>query len=195
MDLVEAITTRRSTHSLRDPAPDDDQFAAMLEIAAAAPDHGMLRPWRWILLRGPARAALGSCLTRSAPPDRRQAAVAKALRAPLMAILVFKPRTHHKVIEWEQLAATSNLAYGMMLLLHASGYGSIWRTGALCANPDLPEFLGLASDERTLGSLDIGTPQAAPAAPRPPLDIAGRISTMPHPRPPQHEEGNPLVQP
>ncbi|MCW2641051.1 MAG: hypothetical protein JWP76_3357 [Dactylosporangium sp.] len=193
MNLVEAISTRRSTHALCEPAPEDDAFVSLLEIAATAPDHGMLRPWRWILLRGAARLALGSYLSRGAPPERQHSASAKAKRTPLMAILVFKPSVHHKVFEWEQLAATSSMTYAMMLLLHASGFGSIWRTGSLCTNEELPRFLGLTAEERVLGSLDIGTPLAVPTDVRPTIDIASRVSTMSAPGLSTNELGKPIV--
>ncbi|HEY5676233.1 MAG TPA: nitroreductase family protein, partial [Myxococcales bacterium] len=40
------------------PGPDDLQLAAILEAAAAAPDHGELVPWRFVLVPGEARERL-----------------------------------------------------------------------------------------------------------------------------------------
>jgi nitroreductase len=179
MDLQTAIVTRRSHHHLTEPAPGDDEFADLLGMAAMAPDHGMLRPWRWILVRDTARLALGECFAWDTPVDRRDEAAAKALRAPLLATLVFQPRTGHKVPEWEQLAATSAMSHALMLLLHGKGYGSIWRTGAFAGSPVVRRMLCLRQDERLLGWLYIGTPGPDRAVPpRAPEDLTDRLSSF-----------------
>lgn len=100
MDVMTAVLTRRSRQTLNEPAPGDAEFAYLLGGAAAAPDHGSLRPWRWILLRGEDRKTLGESLASEAPPEQRDRIAGKALRAPLMAALVFRPVAGHKVPEW-----------------------------------------------------------------------------------------------
>src|ERR1044072_1729118 len=124
-----AILTRRSIHSLSGPAPSDREFAYLLKGAAAAPDHGRLRPWRWILLRDADLEAVGACLASAAEPEERTLVEKKFMRAPLKAVLVFSPMAEHRVPEWEQLASARNVAYGLMLLLHARGVGNLLRTG------------------------------------------------------------------
>ncbi|MFC6016155.1 nitroreductase [Plantactinospora solaniradicis] len=187
MDLVTAILTRRSEHFLTDPAPSDDEFADLLRAAAAAPDHGMLRPWRWILVRHTERHALGECFAADAGAERPDEpatevatrVAAKVLRAPLLATLVFQPRLGHRIPEWEQLAATSSMSHALMLLLHARGYGSIWRTGAFVASPTARQMLGLHQDERLLGWLYIGTPPRDRALqPRVVQDVTDRLSSF-----------------
>ncbi|MGW7046856.1 nitroreductase family protein [Streptomyces avermitilis] len=174
-----AVLTRRSKYILHEPAPCDAEFAYLLNGAAAAPDHGNLRPWRWILLRGTDREALGACLATEAPPEQQERIAQKALRAPLMAGLVFCPTPGHRIPEWEQMAAASSMAYGLMLLLHSRGYGSIWRTGRLCESRAAHDLLGLAPTEQLLGSLDIGTPDASETpARRRPGNVSDRVSTF-----------------
>jgi nitroreductase len=85
VDVQTAILTRRSEHRLTDPAPSAEEFAELLAIAATAPDHGQLRPWRWILLRGAEREALGACFAAEAAANRSAEAAGKPLRAPLLA--------------------------------------------------------------------------------------------------------------
>ncbi|WP_326664978.1 nitroreductase family protein [Streptomyces sp. NBC_00385] len=159
MDVMTAVLTRRSEHILHAPAPDDAEFTYLLRGASLAPDHGRLRPWRWILLRGDERAELGLAIAAETGADAAETERLrnKYQRAPLSAALVFVPRTH-PVPEWEQLAAASCVAHSLMLLLHARDYGSVWRTGRLATSPVVGEFLGLRSPERLLGILDIGTP-------------------------------------
>ncbi|CAL9285695.1 nitroreductase family protein [Streptomyces sp. SudanB182_2057] len=180
MDVFTALLTRRSEHHLVDPAPGDEEFAYLLKVAATAPDHGLLRPWRWILLRGADREELGACFAAAAPEERRSQAAAKTRRAPLLASLVFAPARAHKVPEWEQLAATSAMTHSLMLLLHSRGYGSIWRTGAGVQAPAVRRLLGLGEAERCLGWLYIGTARSDASRRRRPLhDVSDRLSRLP----------------
>lgn len=174
-----AVLTRRSEHVLVEPAPVDAEFTYLLMGAANSPDHGRLRPWRWILLRGGAREELGIRLAADAPVDRRGQVAAKTLRAPLLASLVFAPRSDHKVPEWEQMAATSAVAQSLMLLLHSRGYGSIWRTGPGVESESVRSLLGLAESERLLGWLYVGTSASTEAQVRRPLaDIGNRVTAL-----------------
>jgi len=180
MDVTTALLTRRSEHDLVDPAPGDEEFAYLLKVAATAPDHGLLRPWRWILIRGEAREELGACFAEEAPTDRRSQAAAKTQRAPLLASLVFTPVQGHKVPEWEQLAATCTMTRSPMLLLHARGFGSIWRTGTGVRSPRVRQLLTLKDEEDCLGWLYIGTVNAGASRRRRPLgDVSDRLSRLP----------------
>ncbi|WP_406430413.1 nitroreductase family protein [Streptomyces sp. NBC_00631] len=151
------LLTRRSEQHLAEPAPGDAEFTYLLQGAVTSPDHGKLRPWRWVLLRDGDREVLGSCLAAETDDLPAERVKAKLLRAPLVAALVFSPRQGHRIPEWEQLAAASCMAHALMLLLHSRGYGSIWRTGRLAQSTAAARLLGLAPHERLLGSLDIGT--------------------------------------
>ncbi|WP_245873285.1 nitroreductase family protein [Streptomyces phaeoluteigriseus] len=174
-----AILTRRSEHFLTDPAPSDDELTYLLRGAAAAPDHGMLKPWRWILLRGADRAVLGTCLTDEHPGQAAGRWVADMLRAPLLAALVFAPQPNGKVPEWEQLAATSAMTHSLMLLLHARGYGSVWHTDRLAESTAARALLRISPTERLLGGLSMGTPDPDTKRPRWPLeDVSHRISVF-----------------
>ncbi|NEW77726.1 nitroreductase family protein [Streptomyces rhizosphaericus] len=179
MDVTTAMLTRRSEHDLLDPAPDDNEFTYLLKVAAAAPDHGLLHPWRWVLVRGDDRDALGACFAEDVREERRARAVAKVQRAPLLASLVFAPVRGHKVPQWEQLAATSAMTHALMLLLHSRGFGSIWRTGALVHSPQARRLLDLADGEELLGWLYIGTPDpSAPRRRRELYDVSGRLTKL-----------------
>lgn len=177
MDVMTAILTRRSEQHLAVPAPSDAEFTYLLQGAVTAPDHGKLRPWRWVLLREDDRETLGSCLAAETDDLPAEQVRAKLLRAPLVAALVLSPRVGHRIPEWEQLAAASCVTHSLMLLLHSRSYGSIWRTGRLTRSKAAAELLGLAPHERLLGSLDIGTPTASAQRRQRPLeDVAGYVT-------------------
>ncbi|MFF8593332.1 nitroreductase family protein [Streptomyces sp. NPDC015220] len=180
MDVFTAVLTRRSAKRLVGPAPGDEEFRYLLQTAATAPDHGVLRPWRWILVRGQGLHTVVDGLAEEDPAVPRQQLVDKVVRAPLKAMLVFRPRVGHRVPEWEQLAAASAMTHALLLLLHARGYAAIWRTGRLCTSRTLPGTLGLADGERLLGALDIGSPDPAsgPQRRRSPVDVTDHVATL-----------------
>lgn len=167
MNPVQAIVTRRSVTRLRAPAPGDTELLGLIRGAMTAPDHGRLRPWRLVVLRGDARRLLGVALAKTAGDDdvARERAVAKPLRAPLLVSIVFTPHAGHRVPEWEQLAAAAAMVQNLSLLLHVRRYGSIWRSGRVVEAEAVREALHLAPGERLLGWLYVGTPESPQRTP------------------------------
>lgn len=185
MDVMTAVLSRRSEHHLVEPAPNDQEFAYLLRAAATAPDHGGLRPWRLILVRDEGRAALERCFAdEGAGSASRRRQLAEIQGAPLLATLVFSPVPPETgqdgpVPEWEQLAATSAMAGSLILLLHARGFGSVWRTGGFTESQRIRRALGLRGEERLLGWLCIGTPPGSTSPRRRvPEDVTDRISVF-----------------
>ena len=73
MDLFDAIDTRASAGRLTGPGPSPEQMDRLLRAAGRAPDHGRLRPWRFIVLDGADRERFA-----------RAAAAAKRVRIPTL---------------------------------------------------------------------------------------------------------------
>ena len=59
MEMLEGILNRTSSPLLEEPAPSPEQIENMLQAAIRAPDHGRLKPYRFILIEGQEREALG----------------------------------------------------------------------------------------------------------------------------------------
>ena len=59
MDALELLLKRVSVPRLQDPAPTAEQLNLMLRAALRAPDHGQIRPWRFVTVQGDDRKALG----------------------------------------------------------------------------------------------------------------------------------------
>lgn len=175
MDALEALTTRASPPGLVEPAPDEAALDQMLRAAVRAPDHGRLHPWRFIVVAGPARSALGQVLAdamRQREPGTAEVALAKErskpLRAPLIVVVAATLREHRGVPAVEQIIATGAAAQNILVAAHALGYGGFWRTGAAAYDVIVKRALGLRDDDAIVGFLYLGTPLAAPpAAPAP----------------------------
>ena len=180
MDALDAIFARHSTGRLTDPAPTGDELDLILRAAAAAPDHGELRPFRFVVLAGEAKDAFGQvladaylarCEAAGATPTPGQLTKerTKLGRAPL--VLVVGGMNHHdEVIPWaEQVAAVAAAAQNVLVAATALGYGSMWRTGDPAYDPRVKAALGFGEHDAIVGFLYLGTPhegdQKAPRTP------------------------------
>jgi nitroreductase len=174
MEALEAVLTRQSVPPtfLREPGPDDAALARILAAGACAPDHGRLRPWRFIVIRGKARERLGEVFVEALAkrqPDAAEAAIEqerlRPLRAPLLiAVAARIAKEHPKIPEIEQILSTAAAAQNLLLAAHAQGFGAKWLTGPNAYDQHVKSALGLAPDDRLLGFLHFGTIEGAPPA-------------------------------
>lgn len=162
MDVIDIIKTRREPAKLTDPAPSDEILGAAFTAAATAPDHKMLRPWRFMKIAGDARKDFGELMAQSLKgrkPDVDAASLerekAKALRAPLIvvAIATIKPGAP----EVEQLLAAGAAVQNFTLALHGSGFGSFWRTGEAAYDPAMKQSLGIPAEDHIIGFIYVGS--------------------------------------
>lgn len=163
---LQALLSRQSHWPLMSLGPDDQDLAAIFDAALRAPDHGRLRPWRFVIVRGAARAALGEVLVDLAcarsPGDPRSAhahRAKKAQAAPVIIALGAAIDTASSVPEVEQLLAVGAAAMNMLNAIHVLGYGGFWATGADSYDAAMHTALGFEPSERLLGFLYVGTPQ------------------------------------
>lgn len=172
MQAIDALLKRRSAKALTDPAPDEGALALLLECAARAPDHGRLRPWRFIVIRGAARARLGELmadqLRRTQPAASAEALQRerqKAFRAPLIVVVAAVCTALAKVPAIEQIIAAGAAAQNMLLAATALGFGAMWKTGDAAYDDTVKVALGLEAKDSIVGFLYLGT---APADAVPP---------------------------
>lgn len=163
MDALEAMHTRVSAPRLMDPVPTPDVLKNIFKAALRAPDHLVLRPWRFLLVTGVGRERLGEIFAAAAQSDdtditagQLQRERIKPLRAPLIVIAVAVIRAHSEVPEIEQLISTGATVNNMMLSAHSQGIGAMWRTGVMAYHPVVKAGLGLAGHEKIVGFLYLG---------------------------------------
>lgn len=176
IDVFDAIHDRRSCSRLLAPAPSAGDLRRIVEAAVAAPDHGRLRPWRFVALTGAAKDAFGDVLAEAyvrrvraegGEPDAGTLAKerTKLERAPMVLVVGAVRRETTKVPWTEQYAAAVAAAQNALLAATALGYGSMWRTGDPAYDDHVKAALGLGPDDAVVAFLYLGT--APPDAPRP----------------------------
>jgi nitroreductase len=168
-DALEVIQARRSIGRLKEPAPSESELTQILEAAVAAPDHGELKPWRFIILRGDAKDAFGEVLADAylarvqaigaSPTDGQlKKERTKLGRAPIV-VVVCAINQHSEEIPWvEQLLAAGAAAENMLLAATALGYASMWRTGPAAYDHRVLHALGLDDRDAVVGFVYLGTP-------------------------------------
>ena len=169
-----ALIGRVSPLRLVDPAPANADLDQILAAGVRAPDHGRLRPWRFLLIRGDARHRFGDVLAESLKrrkEDLSESALQtehdKALRAPLIIVVVAAVRGNAKVPVIEQIVSAGAAAQNMLLAAHALGFGGFWRTGDAAYDDPVKQSFGLGADDQIVGFLYIGHIEA-PGRPKTP---------------------------
>lgn len=172
------IQSRRTVlpKRLLEPGPDARQLEQMLEAAAAAPDHGELVPWRFVIVPAQARAALadafeGALVERdaSATAQQRQQAREKAFRAPLLLLAIGRlGGDEGDVPATERFVSAGCAIQNMLLMATAQGFGSALTSGKALQSPLLRALFNVTSHEQALCFLSVGTASASkPRRPRP----------------------------
>jgi nitroreductase len=170
MDVFEAICTRRSIGAVSQDLPPRQVIEEILEAATWAPNHRLTEPWRFIVIAGTAREALGETMARgkvkrhieSGQPWEAdyERAKAKALRAPVIIAVAAEPQIGPKVVEFEEITAGAAAIQNMLLAAHALGLGAIWRTGDASYDPGVKAHLGVSESAYLLGFVYLGYPIA-----------------------------------
>lgn len=171
MDAIEAIATRRTVGRLVEPAPTAAALARAFGAAMAAPDHKRLRPWRFLVIAGDARNALGALMASALKLRKPETSAddlareqAKPLRAPMIIAAIARVKTDAGIPDVEQVLAVGAATQNLMLALHAQGFGSAWKTGAGAYDPAVRTGLGLAANEQIIGFIYAGTIAVQPPA-------------------------------
>ena len=183
MNTIDTLLERRSAKTLTDPAPDDGALDLLLACAARAPDHGRLRPWRFIVIRGAAREGLGELmagqLRRKLPASSAEALQRerqKALRAPLIIAVAAVCDPTARIPAIEQILAAGAAAQNIMLAAPALGFGAMWKTGDAAYDDTVKAALGLDTRDAIVGFLYLGTAHADAVAPPARADWRERVS-------------------
>ncbi len=162
-EALKVLHNRVSTSRMTQEEPDQETLDQVWRAAMRAADHAMLRPWRFMVIRGDARRRLGGLFAeavRGEQPDASPALLektaGKALRAPVIVVAICSPKPHPKVPVFEQELSTGAAVQNMLNAAYAVNLGAIWRTGSMTDAATVRSGLGLEADERIIGFLYLG---------------------------------------
>ena len=168
IELTNTLIQSRQTllpKRLNAPGPDVEQLQRILDVAAHAPDHGQLMPWRFVIIPDAARPALGSVFAdallerdAAATPEQIQQAREKAFRAPLLMLLVVQDKSGDADIDlFERLISAGCAVQNMLLMATALGFGSALTSGKALKSNHLRVLFSLDTDDHAICFVSIGT--------------------------------------
>lgn len=165
MDVMKAIYTRRSLGKVKPDQLPRTLIEQILLAAVQAPNHYKVRPWRFVVLTGSGREALGNkmaALLKEKMPDVGQDALEKEklkpMRAPVIIVVAVDKPVEAWVDEIENICAAAAACQNMLLAVTALGLAAIWRTGDMARDPEIKNYFGFLPDQHLIGFLYIGYP-------------------------------------
>ena len=174
-DWVHTLVDSRQTilpKRLQVPGPDAHQLQRILGSAAAAPDHGQITPWRFVLVPSAQRARLGEVFVQAlcerdplATAEQQGQAREKADRAPVLLLAV--ARLHGgdpEVDAAERLISLGCALQNILLTAHAHGFGAALTSGKAMKSQALRDLFDIAATEQAICFVSIGTAQSRRAA-------------------------------
>jgi nitroreductase len=179
LELAQALIESRqhvSPKRLVAPGPDAVQIDRMMRAAAAAPDHGLLRPWRFVLVPAARRALLAEVFAQAlrdrdpaATAEQVEAAQEKAHRAPLLLLAVARlGAAAPDIPPLERVVSVGAALQNLLLIAHAMGFGAGLTSGKALGSPRLRALFHLEDGEEPVCFVNVGTVcRRKPPRPRP----------------------------
>ena len=184
---LSTVMKRRSIGRLSYPAPDEEQLHAIIRAGMSAPDHGRLRPWRFVVFEDSAREKFGAVLATALRQRLESQGLAvtemqlskernKLLRAPCVIAVCAVLDHENRIPVIEQFAATAAACENMLIAATALGFGSMWRTGDPSYDPSVKYALGLKETDMITGWIYVGTAGTTPLEKEPEESVDPYVS-------------------
>lgn len=168
IDLTQGLISSRQNvppKRLLDPGPTAMQINQMLCAAAAAPDHGMLIPWRFVIVPPDKRALLGEAFALAltdrdcnATPEQVAAAHEKAHRAPFLMLAIARLGPDESgIAALDRLVSLGCALQNILLTAHAMGFGAGVTSGQAMASPRMRDLFKLVEGEQAVCCVNVGT--------------------------------------
>jgi nitroreductase len=166
---LQAILNRRSPASFSAVQPPKELIERLIEAGIRAPNHYLNEPWRFIVLAGDARKALGEAFAESlrgrlpdAETPQAQAQLQrerqKTLRSPVLIAIASARTENTRALPIEDVEAVAAAVENMLLVAPELGLGAFWRTGDAAYDDRVKAHLGLKPEDQIVAFLYVGYP-------------------------------------
>jgi nitroreductase len=166
VDILEAISARRSLGKMRKDAPPRELVERVLQAGVHAANHHDTQPWRFFVLTNDARAGFGEALALALARRLGDAAPnldglmlaerAKPMRSPVLIVVGVQSQSDDPMTRREDLQAASGALQNMLLAADALGLAAIWRTGDGAYDNEVKAYFGLRPEDEIAGILYLG---------------------------------------
>lgn len=167
-DFAETLISSRQNISpkrLTEPGPSSLQVERLFRAAAAAPDHGLLTPWRFVLVPTGKRAELAEVFALAlvdrdpgATLEQIESAREKAHRAPLLMLAVARlGHCEPSILVLERMVSVGCAIQNILLSAHSMAFGASLTSGQAMTSPRMRTLFGLQPGEEAVCFINIGT--------------------------------------
>ena len=172
MNILDAISARRSIKSFTNRPVTRDEIEQLLDAACQAPNHRMTEPWRYYVLGPESRRAYGEALGRRKAKRVDDAEAAEAViekvaetheALPAMLAVAITLDENPEIREEDYAAAYMGIQ-NLSLVAKAMGLGTHIKTGAIMDDPAARAAVGLPEGERIVATINVGEPESLPEA-------------------------------
>lgn len=165
--VLTLITSRQNIlpKRLAAPGPSATQVNDMFRCAAAAPDHGVVRPWRFVWVPDDKRTLLADVFGQAlierdaeATPEQIEQAREKAFRAPFLALAIARLGSCEPDIDpLERMVSVGAAIQNFLLSAHSMGFGSSLTSGQAMRSHALRQLFALSEGEQAICCMNVGT--------------------------------------
>jgi nitroreductase len=187
--LAKLLHARRTVlpKRLGPPGPERAELDQILAAAGAAPDHGGLVPWRFVIVPPRERERLAAVFAQSlqernaaATPDERGRAREKAFQAPVLMLAIVRLGPEDREIPAiERILSAGCAIQNMLLTATVLGYESALTSGKSLESAALRTLFALGEQETPLCFISLGTMLAYKAGPERPT-VERYVSELGH---------------
>jgi nitroreductase len=167
--VLDAIRARKHMGALmlQAPGPNAAEMDAILEAGAAAPDHGKIVPFRFVVVPDSARRAFidaSLAAFNAAVPDADEVGLKKARgkaeQPPAVVALIARIDTGHpKIVASDQWLTVGCAMQNLWLAAESLGFACGVSSGRLMDTDIMRKAFGLAENEALVSLVSIGTPK------------------------------------
>lgn len=136
----------------------ESHLSIIIEAAMTANDHGRLRPWRFIIFKGPGKERLiDAYIEHECAKNSTLSQKAKKRQEKSSAIIcVIASPKECKIPKRDQLFSAAAACQLITLSAYSLGISSIWRTGKYAESDIVKKALKIESYEEIVGFIHLG---------------------------------------
>ncbi|GEQ84527.1 hypothetical protein ULMS_00350 [Patiriisocius marinistellae] len=161
--IQQLIKSRRSVfpEQYNDAPITKEELHQILESANWAPTHKRTEPWRFKVLQGVSKEALGNFLAETFKKTSSKFSEFKynkikdkCLKSSVVIVICMERDPQERIPEWEEVAATAMAVQNMWLTAHSLNIGGYWSSPGMIQYMD--QFFDLKEKEQCLGFFYMG---------------------------------------
>ncbi|MGJ8665694.1 MAG: nitroreductase family protein [Patiriisocius sp.] len=161
--IQDLIKTRRSVFpdQYNDQLITKEELNQILEAANWAPTHKRTEPWRFKVVQGTSKLALGDFLAETLKKTsprfsefKYKKIKEKCEKSSAVIVICLERDAQERIPEWEEVAATAMAVQNMWLVAHSLKIGAYWSSPGMIKY--MGEFFDFKENELCLGFFYMG---------------------------------------